>query len=111
MPLLRDQILASTDLPKTEVDVPEWGGSVFVRVMSGAERDAFEVAHQLSAKDNVRARLVAFCACDAAGVLLFSPDDVDDLGNTSAAALDRLFAVAVKINRLSKKDVDELQKN
>ena len=40
--LTKDQILKSDDLPSEEVSVPEWGGSVMVRSMTGYERDQFE---------------------------------------------------------------------
>ncbi len=42
--LSRDQILGASDLPTETVDVPEWGGQVIVRSMTGAERDRFELS-------------------------------------------------------------------
>jgi len=42
MTLNKEQILRADDLKTEEVDVPEWGGSVRVRVLTGTERDAFE---------------------------------------------------------------------
>jgi len=40
--LTRDAILEAQDLQHEEVYIPEWGGSVRVRTLTGAERDAFE---------------------------------------------------------------------
>ena len=40
--LSRDEILAASDLTKELVEVPEWGGSVYVRAMTGTERDSYE---------------------------------------------------------------------
>ena len=39
--LSKDAILAADDLPRETVHVPEWGGDVYVRTMSGTDRDAF----------------------------------------------------------------------
>lgn len=112
--LTRDQILGASDLPVEVVSVPEWGGDVGVRVMTGAERDRFEqsmAAAKGRTLDNVRAGLVAVVACDEAGNRLFEPQDVAALGGKSAAALDRVFTAALKLNRFSDADVADLAGN
>lgn len=114
MSLDRDAILQADDLPRTRVDVQEWGGSVNVRVMTGAERDAFEAQVAGGGHvnlDNIRARLVALTLVDDDGKRLFSDTDVTQLGNKSAAALDRVFSVAQKVNGLTEQDVQELAGN
>jgi hypothetical protein len=115
---LREQILSANDARIEKVPVPEWGFDVWVRSMTSADRDAFEAA-ALSEKDrgkrvsmeNFRARLAARTVCDADGTLLFSEHDVTELGKKSAAAMDRIFGVAARINGMSNKDVEELAKN
>ena len=42
--LNREAILAAEDLPRELVEVPEWGGAVYVRALTGAERDQFEAS-------------------------------------------------------------------
>ena len=42
--LSREEILSVHDIVTEEVDVPEWGGIVRVRGMSGVQRDAFEAS-------------------------------------------------------------------
>lgn len=117
MPLLsRDAILGADDRRTEDVSVPEWGGMVRVRALSGAERDAYEAGLvQLRADgssrvslENVRARLVSLAACDEHGERLFSDGDVKVLGAKSGAALDRVFDVARRLSRLSDADVEEL---
>lgn len=114
MSLGRDEILAPRPLAREEVLVPEWGSTVYVRVMSGFERDAYE-ADLLSNKDkrleNMRARLLVRCACDANGNLLFTPEDADALGAQNWQALDRLAAAAQKLNRLSDAAIEEIKGN
>lgn len=98
--LTKSTILAANDLPSESVPVPEWGGDVLVRTMSGTDRDAFEAS--LLDKDgrmqNVRARLVALSLCDANGARLFEDNEIAALGLKSARALDRVFSVAQRLN-------------
>lgn len=110
----RKQILEAKDIKKETVDVPEWGGKVVVMGMTGKQRDEFEQAIVQGKKvkmSNIRAKLCQVSLVDAAGVLLFSPADITELGNKSAVALDRCFDMASKLSGLSKEDVGELEKN
>lgn len=114
MALTREQILAADDLPQVEVPVREWGAgaTVWVRSMQGVERDAWEASligpDGERNMDNVRARLVALTAIDAAGNRLFNDDDAHALGKKSAAALDRLFGASMKLNALNRQEVAAL---
>ena len=42
MALSKDAILAAKDTDVHEVDVPEWGGSILLRSMTGAQRNNYE---------------------------------------------------------------------
>ena len=44
MPLTRDQIIEKDDVQIEEVPVPEWGGTVLIRGMSGLQREQFEAS-------------------------------------------------------------------
>ena len=102
--LSKDAILAADDLPRETVHVLEWGGDVYVRTMSGADRDAFETSliaregERDGRMENVRARLVALTLCDESGARLFEDGEIAALGRKSARALDRVFAVAQRLN-------------
>lgn len=114
MVLSRDQILECSDLKKEEVQVPEWGGSVFVREMSGEDRDAWE-ASLINEKGttnlkNIRARLAAFCIVDENGNRIFTDDDIELLGKKSGKALERVTAACQKINKLTNKELEEVKK-
>jgi len=118
MPLLtRDAILDKKDLPRELVNVPEWGGDVYVRALGGEERDKFEMSiievkgnSQKVNMENMRAKLCALTICDEDGNLIFSDADVRELGKKSAAALTRIFVVAQRLSRLSSEDVAQLAK-
>jgi len=117
MPLTRDAILQAEDLERRTIPVPEWGGDVLIRALTGAERDAYEASmHQQRGKEmirnlaNVRAKLVAKCAIDEDGNRLFTDQDANALGRKSAAALDRVFEACAELSRLTDEDIDELGK-
>ena len=116
--LNRDAIRAASDITTETVEVPEWGGSVLVRGLTGAQRDRFEAGMvemrkgKLAPKlSNVRAQLVALSLVDEQGQRMFSQDDVEMLGNKSCAALQRIWDVARRLSGLSDEDVEELTKN
>src|SRR4051794_20112140 len=114
--LTKDQILSASDLPTEPVQVPEWGGCVYLRTMSGTERDSFEQGIVDARKSgtelvNIRARLAVKTVCDQSGTRLFTDDDADALGKKSGKALDRIFEVAQRLNGIGEKDVEELEGN
>ena len=116
--LSKTAILTANDLQTEDIEVPEWGGAVRVRSFTGRERDAFESSMvRGDGRDrkvdltNMRARLVGLTVIDETGQRLFTDEEVDLLGAKSGAALDRVFAVAQKLNGLSGADVEELSKN
>lgn len=113
--LNRDAILNADDLPRELVEVPEWGGNVYVRTLRGNERDNFEQSivgkKQKTSLDNVRARFAVLTICDESGKRLFSDADAKALGDKSAAALDRVFAVSQRLNGFSQEDQEDLAGN
>jgi hypothetical protein len=109
--LTRDQIVAIEDFAVEKVEVPEWGGFVFVRVMTAGQRDQFEKKFTADRFTDTRAYLCAATISDDRGELLFTLADVAVLTKKSSAAIDRIFAAAMKINKLSGDDVKELEKN
>lgn len=118
--LSREEILKALDRNYMVINCPEWGGKVRVQSLSGAERDVFEESILGQKKEdgtrdvitkNIRAKLVAMTAVDKDGKLIFSPDDVNILGDKNAAPIDRLFSAAQKLSGIGKNDLEELTKN
>lgn len=113
--LSRSEILKSSDLPTKDVPVPEWGGTVRVRSMTAADRDAFEEAYRQAKQSeepvNLRARYAAACIVDEKGKPIFVEADIEALGAKSALALDRVFEAISSLNKLSDSDVEEAAKN
>jgi hypothetical protein len=116
--LKREDILRVSDIHKELVSVPEWGGDVYVKGMTGAERDKFESSMiERSGKNgktqsvnmaNIRAKLVSLSVCDENGKRIFTEADVQSLSQKSAAALQKVFAVAQRLSGIGDDDVEEL---
>jgi len=113
--LTRAQIVGAHDLKTEDVDVPEWGGTVRIAGMTGAERDTFEESlftgegvNRKQNLTNLRARLVAITLVDDAGVRLFSSADIATLSAKSAAALTRCFEAAQRLNGMGAKEAEEM---
>lgn len=114
--LHRDDILGAEDRQTEEVPVPEWGGTVIVRALSGAERDKLEesVTQGTSGKmslENFSARLAAMSIVDEHGKRVFSDKDIKALGQKSARALNRVQAAAQRLSRITNEDLQELTGN
>lgn len=110
--LTRDQILAvSAALPRETVTVPEWGGPVVVRGMTGTDRDRFEVLLAKGDRANYRALLAVFSVCGEDGKRLFAESDARTLGEMSASALDRVASAAIRLSRFTADDVEDMGKN
>ena len=116
--LTREQILQADDLQRELVEVPEWDGQVYVRCLTGAERDRYEASIiDVNNKDgppnleNLRAKLVSLTTVDESGERLFSEGDIRALGEKNSAPLQRIFTVAQRLSAISNTDVEELSKN
>lgn len=114
MALTKDQILSADDMGLLAVNVPEWGGDVYIRVMSVSERDAYErewIGKRETGVENFRTKFLQRVLCDESGKLLFSPNETDSLSVKSAKVMGRLWEKAMKHNALMESDVQELAKN
>lgn len=113
MALTAEQILAADDLGLKQAHVKEWGGDVFIRVMSVGERDSYErmwIGKKDSGVDNFRTEYLARVLCNEKGELLFTREQVDKLAGKSGAVMGRLFDEAIKHNNMSEADVEQLGK-
>ncbi len=112
---LREQILRAEDAQAEKVHVSEWGVDVWVRGLTGSERDAIEDA-MLRGRGkvdlgNFRARLLVKTVVDEDGARIFNDEDATALGTKSAVALERLVNVAMRLAGIRAGDVEDLSKN
>jgi hypothetical protein len=117
--LTRDQLLAAAKdaeaaAPREPLEIAELGGTVYIRGMSGRERDAFEESLRIKKGKragetdlrNFRGKIATRCLVDADGKRLLTDSDADLIGHLSAGILDRILAV---INRLSGRTEEEAE--
>lgn len=121
MASLREQILSADDLPREEVKTDEWAPFgvpfVYVRGLSGSERDEYEQTLVDLGNDgtprrrkdlhNVRAGLAARVIVDEAGERVFEDKDVAALGKKNAAVLDRICDKALILSGMAPNPTSE----
>jgi hypothetical protein len=117
MLLNKDQILGAGDLPFEEVEVPEWGGMVRIRTMTGRDREKFEnLVYEPDGekvkvnREDFRAKLLSACIVGEDGKPMFDEKDIAALSGKSAKALNRLFTVAQDLNGMSQRVQEEIEK-
>lgn len=110
--LTRDAILTTNDLVTEDVECPEWGGTVRVRTLTGAERDKYEttMANPKADRTNIRASLAATTIVGEDGNPVFTSKDIAKLGRKSAKALDRIFDVAARLAGITADEVEQKAK-
>jgi hypothetical protein len=113
--LTRDAILAAQDFKTVDVEVPEWGGSLRLRTLSVAGRDAVQAAAtDLSGKVNptrFAALLIVRTAIDESGQRLFSDEEANVIAEKGPEAFQRVFDAASKLNGFGAESVDAAEKN
>jgi len=115
----RKKLLEKEKLEVEKVDLTK-DEFIYVRQMTGAERDMFERSLYVVDKDNkvstrlenFRAKLAVCTVCDEKGTLLLLPEDVNTLSRSmSAAKLEKIVNAAQKLNKITEKDKEGLIKN
>lgn len=122
--LTREALLQRDDLRVEKVELSK--GYVFVREMTGHEKDVWEqsmlkqkpsgnknkgVEYETTLED-FRAKLAVVTVCDADGNLLFKPEDAKVLNKMmSATNMERIVTAAQKLNAISEQEKEELLKN
>ncbi len=116
--LNKDAILQANDLPTRDEPVPEWGGTVRVRTLTGTEREAFSAELAEATRNGGAAnaqgfttRLCAWCLVGEDGQRLFTADDVRALANKSSVALERVAAAAMALNGMGARAVEDARGN
>jgi hypothetical protein len=92
------------------------GQKLYVRSMTGIERDAWEAQVDALPKDSpnstVRSLLVVAAACDASGARLFTDAEAVKIAQQwPAQRLKKLFDAAWKFNRLGEDGVEAEKKD
>lgn len=118
--LSADEILSADDLVMELVEVPEWGGAVYVLSLTGEQRGALEKACSITDEDgNVTVdserfmvSTVMICMVNANRERLFVGDEARvKLNRKSQAGLRRVFDAASRVSVLTQKDREHARGN
>lgn len=117
--LSRDDILSTDDLEIREVEVEPWGGSVYVREMTGADQDYWESelvelderGRPVDQVENARAKMLTRCLVDEDGDRLLRESDAEALGAKPNSIIIRLWAELMQISTADVPEVEELAGN
>lgn len=114
--LLSAQQILGASFKYKDVPVPEWGGDVRVRVMSGLAREKFERIQSDSLKnnqkiDNLRERIMIATVCDEQGNMLLGEEHIEVLSSKDWTSLDEVFRAALELNGMLSNSVDDAEKN
>jgi len=119
----RKSLLAKEKLEVVKVELGD--DFVYVRQMTGRERDNFEqsllkevkdsrgqiVSYERSLQD-FRAKLAVCTICDDKGTAILQPNDYPMLSqNMSAAKLEKIVQEAQKLNKITEEDKEGIVKN
>jgi len=117
MTLTKQQILSTSPRLK-EVEVPEWGGSVFIRPLTIHEQakladlgTKYEKSSVVDRMKNCTLRLVQWSVCDEQGNPLFEAGDLEPLMSKAASAFLRLQDAILTLSGLTEESRKELEKN
>lgn len=120
--LSRESILAKNDIEYSRVHVPQWGGYLRIRGLTGKERTALEKGMQKPVRRKgrieyerdlkfFRERVVIYGTIDEQGQPLFTEKDLDALSTKSSAAVAILSEAIVKLSKMDDDDEEDLEKN
>lgn len=109
---LAERILSAQDLAEETLEVPEWGVTLLVRGMTGAQRSAFYRASggnvagnggppQVNV-DGSMAFILEACVYDPeTGGAVFTPEQAAAALRKSGAVIDRVTTLALKLSGLA----------
>lgn len=108
MALNRDNILAANDTKIKKVDVPEWGGEVYVKSLTGSQRDSLTNIP----REQMFIKMLVLSLVDEEGKSLgFTDADIPALEEKNIGVLARVFQVACSLNGMTAEAVKEAAKN
>ena len=111
----RDSILQANDIEIEELEISEWGGTIYIKSLTGKERDKIE---QSTMQDgdasnfaDFRARFAVAVVCDVDGTRLFKDNDIQLLTGKSATSLQKILDAGMRLSHMTDEDVEELVGN
>lgn len=128
--LTRDEILNAQDIQTQNVECPEWGGTVCIKMLTAGEADTWrksmlkktetrgsggkmvtDYIFDSEAATNNEILLITLAVVDDKGAALFTAADVEKLLRKSIAPLKRLARAITEQSKLTAEAVEDAIKN
>lgn len=115
MSLVNIETIRTLSVKTEQYDMPEWGGHVFIRKFSIAQRDELSKIYDKEEKNWMDAMLetILYGVVDEAGNPIFTKQDFELLKNQDGETLSNLHAEILKYNGMTADttpEVDDLVK-
>lgn len=114
--LTKAEIDGCKDGDPKKMEVPEWGGHIYIRTLGLRDWRAFQ--KRIAAADEnideleaLQYELAAMSICDEQGEPLYTKEDAESLSNRNGLALQRVIDTALAANGVSDDDVEDEVKN
>jgi hypothetical protein len=107
--LTREQILAArVDRKPQRLEVPEWGGEVYIRVLSARDQMALSDS---SKPEETPIRVLLHSIVDEHGERILRDEDFEALAGEDFPIIMRIFGSAAKLNGFSNKELEAAIEN
>lgn len=109
--LSRESIFGVEDRPKYEVEISEWGGSVFVRTLPARDiRKMWKLCGNLDTDELAFVKIAILGTIDDQGNPLWTSADEEALGKKSPFAIDKIAKKLIEIHSYSDEKVEDARK-
>ncbi len=108
-----ESILSAEDFQYADVEIPEWGGTVRVRSLSGGQRSVITQKVQARETDDLEELLVVMACVNEDGNRIFTNQDIPALKKKSNAAISRIAKKVMEVSGIGAEQaaVDAAKKN
>ncbi len=104
MSLTREEILAAREDRKPQLlEVPEWGGDVYIRVLSARDQMALS---DTGKPEETPIKVLIHSIVDEHGERILKDEDFDALAEEDFPIIMRVFGFAAKLNGFSNKELE-----
>ena len=118
MILDKSAFLTPVPVDLVKFEIPELGGSVYIKGMTVVERSKFERQFRTRKGDTndrkmneIRQRMLVACVCDSSGQQLLTDADIEAIGKQRADIVERLVNAAQVACGMSTDDMADIVKN
>lgn len=114
--LNRDAVLKASDQTYATVEVPEWGGSIRIRQLTGKQQEITNKINNAKCAEPISfggyaAAIVCFGCVDEHGNRLFQDIDAKALGERDAGAINRVAVEILKLSGATIEAQQDIEKN